>query len=134
MKVIIEGNIPKKAHATDACYDLCCTSDLEITPGQVYLVPCGFRMELPLGYEAQIRPRSGLARKFGLSIPNSPGTIDSGYRGDVCVLLTALQPCTFKAGDRIAQMAICKLPEVELVAGVIGASDRGAGGFGSSGV
>src|SRR5690242_17750912 len=100
--------------------------------------PCGFAMALPAGYEAQIRPRSGLALKHGLSMPNSPGTIDADYRGEIKVLLINLgkEPVTITRGMRIAQMVIAKVEtaawkEVGRV-DELPASDRGAGGFGST--
>jgi dUTP pyrophosphatase len=101
--------------------------------------PCGFAMALPVGYEAQIRPRSGLALKQGLSMPNAPGTIDADYRGEIKVLLINLgkEPVTITRGMRIAQMVIAKVEtaawkEVGRV-DELPASDRGAGGFGSTG-
>lgn len=104
-----------------------------------YAVPCGFAMALPAGYEAQIRPRSGLALKHGLGMPNSPGTIDADYRGEIKVLLINFgsEPVTITRGMRIAQMVICPVEqavwaEVKTVAG-LPESERGAGGFGSTG-
>ena len=100
------------------------------------LVPTGLYIELPIGYEAQIRPRSGLAIKKGLSLPNTPGTIDSDYRGEIKVIMINLnkEPQTIEPGERIAQMVIAKyeqaiLEEVE----VLSDTKRGAGGFGSTG-
>ena len=93
-------------------------------------------MELPSGYEAQIRPRSGLAAKHHITVTNSPGTVDANYRGEVKAILYNLgkEPFTIKRGDRIAQMVICKLPEIELQeVTALSESDRGTGGFGSSG-
>jgi dUTP pyrophosphatase len=101
--------------------------------------PCGFSMALPPGYEAQIRPRSGLALKHGLSMPNSPGTIDADYRGEIKVLLINLgkEPVTLTRGMRIAQMVIAKVESAKWVeraaVNELPASDRGAGGFGSTG-
>ena len=93
-------------------------------------------MELPVGFEAQIRPRSGLALKHDLMLTNSPGTIDAGYRGEVGVIIynAGKENFEIKRGDRIAQMVICKLPEVKLVQSEeLSDSGRGAGGFGSTG-
>ena len=101
--------------------------------------PCGFVMALPAGYEAQIRPRSGLALKHGLSVPNAPGTIDADYRGEIKVLLINLgqEPVTITRGMRIAQMVIAPVENVKwkeiAKADDLPASDRGAGGFGSTG-
>ena len=99
-------------------------------------IPVGFSMELPSGYEAQIRPRSGLAAKHHITVTNSPGTVDANYRGEVKVILYNLgrEPFSTQRGDRIAQMVICKLPEINLVeATELSETDRGSGGFGSSG-
>ena len=94
-------------------------------------------MELPVGYEAQVRPRSGLALKHGITVLNTPGTIDAGYRGEVGVILINAGPADFTVarGDRIAQMVVQKLADVELVAAEqLSDTSRGAGGFGSTGV
>jgi dUTP pyrophosphatase len=107
-----------------------------LEPGEPHLVATGIFMEFPAGYEAQVRPRSGLALKHALTVPNSPGTIDAGYRGEVCVIMlnAGKEPYEIKRGDRIAQMVISKLPEVELVqVEELSESLRGAGGFGSTG-
>ncbi len=128
---------PKKAHHDDAAYDIRARVDTVLHPGKVALVPSGLFLELPEGYEAQIRPRSGLALKHGISVLNSPGTIDAGYRGEVGIILLNHGAHEFpvKRGDRIAQMVIQKLPEVELVPVTeLNGSKRGAGGFGSTGV
>jgi len=113
------------------------TAPLSIKPGGRALVPSGFKMALPQGYEAQIRPRSGLALKKGITLPNSPGTIDTDYRGEVGVILMNLgdEPFVIERGDRIAQMVIAPI-----TVGVWAECDdldetaRGAGGFGSTGV
>lgn len=100
------------------------------------LVPTGLHIELPVGYEAQVRPRSGLAAKQGLSVLNAPGTIDADYRGEIKVILVNLsnQPCTVAPGDRIAQMVIARHETVEWEqVEVLEDSARGAGGFGSTG-
>ena len=127
---------PRKAHADDAAYDLRSRQELVITPKTTVLVPTGLFLEIPPGYEAQIRSRSGLALKNALSLPNAPGTIDAGYRGEVGVIIynRGEVPFQVRRGDRIAQMVISKLPEVELVeVEELEASTRGAGGFGSTG-
>ena len=127
---------PRKAHADDAAYDLRSRQDLVITPKTTVLVPTGLFLEIPPGYEAQIRSRSGLALKNALSLPNAPGTIDAGYRGEVGVIMynRGEVPFQVRRGDRIAQMVIAKLPEVELVeVEELEESSRGAGGFGSTG-
>jgi dUTP pyrophosphatase len=100
------------------------------------LIPTGLFIELPIGYEAQIRPRSGLSFKKGLSLPNTPGTIDSDYRGEIQVIMINLspEPQTIEHGERIAQMVISKYEQVTLEAvEVLSDTQRGAGGFGSTG-
>lgn len=109
---------------------------VKLPPGARALVPTGFVLELPQGYEAQVRPRSGLAFKLGITVLNSPGTIDADYRGEVMVLLVNLGSETFRVqrGDRIAQAVIAPITHVEIVlADALGVTDRGDGGFGSTG-
>lgn len=107
-----------------------------LQPGATTLIATGFSMALPLGYEAQVRPRSGLALKHGISVLNSPGTIDADYRGEVKVMLTnfGAQPFAVQRGDRIAQMVIAKVEHatIEVVA-TLESTARGAGGFGHTG-
>ncbi|MCQ2379036.1 MAG: dUTP diphosphatase [Victivallaceae bacterium] len=127
---------PAKAHIDDAAYDLRAAADTTLAVGKSTLVPTGIFMEIPVGFEAQIRPRSGLALKHNLSLTNSPGTIDAGYRGEVGIIMFNPGPAPFEVhrGDRIAQMVIAKLAECELVAAEdLSETGRGAGGFGSSG-
>ena len=127
---------PSKAHADDAAYDLRSRRELVITPGTTVLVTTGLFLEIPPGYEAQIRSRSGLALKNALSLPNAPGTIDAGYRGEVGVIMynRGEVPFQIHRGDRIAQMVICKLPEIELAeATELSETDRNTNGFGSTG-
>ena len=128
--------MPRKAHFDDAGFDMRSRIDTVIQAGSVFCVPTGIHMELPYGYEAQVRPRSGLALKNGIGCLNSPGTIDAGYRGEVCAILFNFGKEDFhiKRGDRIAQMVIAKLPEAELVSVTeLTDTDRGNGGFGSTG-
>ena len=131
-----ENFCPKKAHPDDAGYDLYSRIDAVLEPLSGMAIPVGFAMELPTGYEAQIRPRSGLAAKYHITVTNSPGTVDANYRGEIKAILYNLgrEPFIIQRGDRIAQMVICKLPEIELVeATELSETDRGSGGFGSSG-
>ena len=131
-----ENFFPKKAHVDDAGYDLYSRIDTTFEPLSGMAIPVGFAMELPSGYEAQIRPRSGLAAKHHITVTNSPGTVDANYRGEVKAILYNLgkEPFVIKRGDRIAQMVICKLPEVDLIdVETLSESDRGKGSFGSSG-
>ena len=107
-----------------------------LAPGDITLIPCGFAMAVPLGHEAQVRPRSGLATRHGISMPNAPGTIDSDYRGEVMVLLINLgrRPITVERGDRIAQLVIAPVTRAEFEeAEDLAATERGDGGFGSTG-
>ena len=109
---------------------------LELAPGERALVPTGFALELPQGYEAQVRPRSGLALKHGVTLLNSPGTIDSDYRGELMVILInhGSEPFLIRRGTRIAQLVIAPATSVEIVAAdALGATTRGQGGFGSTG-
>lgn len=131
-----EDLFPAKAHPGDAAWDLRSRVDTELPVGRSTAVPTGIRMELPENFEVQIRPRSGLALKYDLMLTNSPGTIDSGYRGEVAVIMYngGVTPYRIRRGDRIAQMVICRLPEVLLEqTSELSESDRGTGGFGSTG-
>ena len=131
-----EELLPVKAHADDAAFDLRSRSDILVPVNKSTLVPTGVFIELPVNYEAQVRPRSGLALKHNITLTNSPGTIDAGYRGEVGVIMFNHGPEEFavKRGDRIAQMVIAELPAVELeTVAVLSSSDRGEGGFGSTG-
>ncbi|MBQ6457764.1 MAG: dUTP diphosphatase [Kiritimatiellae bacterium] len=129
--------LPAYAHPGDAGMDICSVEELVLPPGKRSLIRTGLVMELPDGYEAQVRPRSGLALKHGVTVLNSPGTIDAGYRGEVGVILVNHGDSAFsiRKGDRIAQLVVAPVTaaEVEEVASVA-ASERGAGGFGSTGV
>ena len=112
------------------------TEPLTLTPGQYALVPTGLAIALPAGHEAQVRPRSGLAAKHGVTVLNSPGTIDADYRGEIKVILInhGAAPFVIKRGERIAQMVIAPTVQAELVpVATLSATDRGAGGFGSTG-
>ena len=107
-----------------------------LEPGRYAMVPTGLSIALPEGFEAQIRPRSGLAAKQGVTVLNAPGTIDADYRGEVAVLLInhGSAPFTVRRGERIAQMIIAPVAQAELVpVDVLSATERGAGGFGSTG-
>ena len=109
----------------------------ELGAGQFHLIPCGFAIALPAGLEAQVRPRSGLASRHGVTVLNSPGTIDSDYRGEVKVLLVNLgqEPFAITRGLRIAQLVVAPLVEVHFVeTDALAATARGSGGFGSTGV
>lgn len=111
--------------------------DIIIEPGDIKLIPTGFALAIPSGYEVQIRPRSGLAVKHGITLINSPGTIDADYRGEIKVPLInhGKEPFTIKRGDRIAQMVVAAVvqPEIKLV-DLLDETERGDGGFGHTGV
>jgi len=112
------------------------TEPLTVPPGRVVAVPTGVHLEIPPGYEAQVRPRSGLARKHGIGIPNGPGTIDSDYRGELQVLLINFgsEPYVVRRGDRVAQLVFARVARVSLtVAEELQDTARGDGGFGHSG-
>ena len=134
-----EGNhelAPKKAHHDDAAYDLRATEETVLKAGSRALVKTGLFLELPHGYEAQVRPRSGLAIKHGVTVLNTPGTIDAGYRGEVGVILynTDANDFLIERGQRVAQMIVQKLSDVELVEVTeLSETGRGEGGFGSTG-
>ena len=109
---------------------------LVIEPGSRALVPAGIRMEIPEGYEVQVRPRSGLALKHGITLPNAPGTIDSDYRGElgIIVMNAGTEPFTVGHGDRIAQLVVAPVVQGRFGEGeALGETARGAGGFGSTG-
>jgi dUTP pyrophosphatase len=129
--------LPSYAHGPteDAGMDLHAVEDVTLEPGVAQLVPTGLTIEVPPGHEAQVRPRSGLALKHGITMPNAPGTIDPGYRGEIRVILLNLgrEPYAVHAGDRIAQMIVARYEAVEWEESSLADSIRGAGGFGSSG-
>ena len=120
-----------------ANFDAADRDGVTLSPGERTLVPTGLRMEIPLGYEVQIRPRSGLALKHGITLPNTPGTIDSDYRGPLGVIVMNAGQEAFHIGhgDRIAQMIVAPVLQAEfLLADDLSETARGAGGFGSTGV
>jgi len=109
---------------------------ISIGPGERILVPSGFKLQIPVEYEVQIRPRSGLAIKHGITVLNSPGTIDSDYRGEIGIILINHSKNKFIVNpkDRIAQMVICKVTKMNLVkVSLLNDTERGSGGFGSTG-
>jgi dUTP pyrophosphatase len=129
--------VPRYAHGPeeDAGMDLHSVEAATLAPGETKLIATGLAIELPAGYEAQIRPRSGLALKHSITLPNSPATIDPGYRGEIKVILLNLgrEPFQILPGERIAQMVIARYEAVEWEEGDLADSRRGEGGFGSSG-
>ncbi|MDL9947731.1 dUTP diphosphatase [Gordonia sp. ABSL11-1] len=129
--------LPTRAHPGDAGVDLCSTIDLELAPGRRQLVPTGIAIALPVGTVGLIHPRSGLAARAGLSIVNTPGTIDAGYRGEIKVCLINLdsaETITIGRGDRIAQLLVQRVELPDFVeVDELDETSRGAGGYGSSG-
>lgn len=145
IKVVIEQTeegldlpLPKYMSEQAAGMDLyaCVLEDVTLKKGEIKLIPTGIKIALPSGYEAQIRPRSGLALKHGISLVNSPGTIDADYRGEVKIIMINVGQEDFiiKRGDRVAQMVINKIEQIEwVVVEKLELSERGAGGFGHTG-
>lgn len=138
LKMLDDGlAVPAYAHPGDAGADLCTREDFTLEPGQRRLVPTGVSIALPFGYVALIHPRSGLAARHGVTVLNSPGTVDAGYRGEISVTLVntdRTEPISFRRGDRIAQMLIQRVETVRFeTVDELEDSVRGAGGFGSTG-
>lgn len=136
-RIHLDAVLPAYAHPSDAGMDLRSVADVVIPRGGRALVPTGLVILLPPLYEAQVRPRSGLALKHGVTVLNSPGTIDAGYRGEIGVILANFGEADFavKRGDKIAQLVIAPVTQPQVVeTDVVDATDRGTGGFGSTGV
>jgi dUTP pyrophosphatase len=140
-RLVHSEGLPLPSYETDgaAGMDLraAIEAPVEIQPGERVLIPTGFRIEVPQGYEAQVRGRSGLALKHGLGLPNSPGTIDSDYRGEVGVILInwGREPHTVSRGDRVAQLVIAPVTRAELLeTEALDRTPRGSGGFGHTGM
>lgn len=136
-KLSAEAHLPEYAHGPeeDAGMDLRATAGAVLEPGLPQAIPTGLAIELPAGYEAQLRPRSGLALKHAITLPNAPATIDPGYRGEIKVILLNMgkQAYEIHAGDRIAQMVIARYEAIQWMEADLSDTTRGAGGFGSSG-
>lgn len=132
-----EGCEPTYATSGSAGADLhaCLEDPVTIAPGGRAAIPTGIRLEIPAGYEGQVRPRSGLAARYGLTLLNAPGTIDSDYRGEVRVIMVNLsdEAYTIHFGDRIAQLVIAPVQRVTFTSAELTESERGEGGFGSTG-
>ena len=128
--------LPSYAHEGDAGMDVRSVQALTIQPGRRALVKTGLVAEIPSGYEIQVRPRSGLAFKHGVTVLNSPGTVDSGYRGEIGVILSNFgdEPFPVSVGDRIAQLVVSPVTQAEISeTSDVSSSERGEGGFGSTG-
>jgi dUTP pyrophosphatase len=139
-KLSERAQIPKSASLGAACFDLTAViegGETTINPGEIFAVPTGLAVEIPLGYELQVRARSGLALKKGLALVNGIGTVDSDYRGEIKVIAIVLgkEPLTIKTGDRIAQALVSPVLVVHHIeVSELGETERGAGGFGSTGI
>ncbi len=140
VKVINKSKHPLPAYATPASAGLDLRANIDepivLQPLERRLVPTGLYIELPVGYEAQVRPRSGLALKHGLTVLNTPGTVDADYRGEVCVCLINLSRDSFtiEDGERVAQMVVARHEQVEWEpVEVLSETERGAGGYGHTG-
>ena len=131
-----DARLPERAYARDAGLDLATCERVELAPGERALVPTGLAVAIPNGYAGFVQPRSGLAARDGIAVVNSPGLIDSGYRGEIkVVLLNTDRERTFSAepGERVAQLVVLPVPAVEVVeADELPETERGARGFGSS--
>ncbi|MBI1335294.1 MAG: dUTP diphosphatase [Armatimonadetes bacterium] len=134
---LLEGAVaPQYQTNGSAGMDLCCAEAFELQPMERMGVPTGIKIALPEGFEAQVRPRSGLALKHGIGMVNSPGTIDSDYRGEIRVILINLgsEVVRFEKGDRVAQLVVAPVTRVDWKpVSQLDQTDRGAGGFGSTG-
>ncbi len=131
------AQMPVYAHPGDAGMDVRSVEEVTLAPGARALVHTGLVLELPPDAEAQVRPRSGLALKHGVTVLNTPGTIDAGYRGEVGVILINLgaEPFVVEKGMKIAQIVVSPVAQAEVIeVSAVGATDRGSGGFGSTGV
>lgn len=132
-----EAVLPRFAHPDDSGMDLCACEDRVLEPGERASIPLGVAFAPPPGTEIQLRPRSGLALKHGISMVNAPGTVDEGYRGEVCAILVNLGSGPFRVekGMRVAQAVLCPVlrPEIAEETGELPPSARGDGGFGSTG-
>jgi len=136
-KLVGDANTPRYATDGSAGFDLTIVEHITLRSTQRGIAQTGLSFEIPKGYEMQIRPRSGLAAKYGITVLNSPGTIDSDFRGEVCVILynSGLSTVSFPKGTRIAQGVICKVDQAEFEeVDELSETDRGNSGFGSTGV
>jgi dUTP pyrophosphatase len=136
-KIHRDAVLPHYIHPGDSGMDIYSIEDLTILAGETALVHTGLKMAVPEGYEAQVRPKSGLALKHAITVPNTPGTIDSGYRGELCVILInhGCEAFQVKKHSKIAQLVICPVMQAEIVeVDNLDETIRGEGGFGSTGL
>jgi dUTP pyrophosphatase len=131
-----EAQIPSYAHIGDAGADVYAVTEVTLEPQKRAAIPTGLAVDIPVGYEIQVRPKSGLALKHGITVLNSPGTVDAGYRGEIQVIVINLgdEAYTFAKGQKIAQLVLKPVIQASYVEGELGTSDRGVGGFGSTGL
>ena len=139
VKITLADGVQKPMYMTEGSAGMDVRANIKepITLGSLerVLVPTGIKMEIPMGYEVQVRPRSGLALKYGISMANTPGTIDSDYRGEIGVIMINLSKEDFviNPGERIAQLVLGKVYQMDLVEGELSVTERGEGGFGHTG-
>ncbi|WP_231841052.1 dUTP diphosphatase [Deferribacter desulfuricans] len=136
-KIHPDAQIPQYATNGSSGFDFYTVEEIVIQPKETKLIKTGLQIALPIGYELQIRPRSGLSLKTPLRVANTPGTVDADYRGEICILVwnTEDKPITIEKGTRIAQGVICKIEQVNFIeTDELDDTDRGDGGFGSTGV
>ena len=131
-----DAQIPSYAHIGDAGADIYAIAEVTLYPNNRVAIPTGLAVDIPIGYELQVRPKSGLALKHGITVLNSPGTIDAGYRGEIQVILINLGAAshTVEKGHKIAQLVLKPVIQANYVESELGSSDRGVGGFGSTGL
>lgn len=135
-KLHTDAQIPSYAHTGDAGADVFTVAEVTLQPQQRTAIPTGLAVDIPLGFEIQVRPKSGLALKHGVTVLNSPGTVDAGYRGEIQVIMVNLgtEAYTFAKGQKIAQLVLKPVIQANYIEGELGSSDRGTGGFGSTGL
>ncbi|MFN4870825.1 MAG: dUTP diphosphatase [Pseudanabaena sp.] len=131
-----DAQIPSYAHVGDAGADVYSVAEVTLQPSDRAAIPTGLAVDIPIGYEIQVRPKSGLALKHGITVLNSPGTVDAGYRGEIQVIVINLgkEVYTFAKGQKIAQLVLKSVIQAQFIEGKLGTSDRGDGGFGSTGI
>ena len=131
-----DAQVPSYAHIGDAGADVYSVTEVILQPQHRAAIPTGLAVDIPIGYEIQVRPKSGLALKYGITVLNSPGTVDAGYRGEIQVIVVNLgtEAYTFTKGQKIAQLVLKTVLQAQYIEGELGTSDRGIGGFGSTGL
>ena len=135
-KLHLDAQVPSYAHVGDAGADVYSVAEVTLEPLGRAAIPTGLAVDIPIGYEIQVRPKSGLALKHGVTVLNTPGTIDAGYRGEIQILMINLgtESYTFLKGQKVAQLVLKPVLQANYVEGELGSSDRGSGGFGSTGI